>query len=157
MTVNAQDLGSAADPAPRRRPELARLARFAAVGLLGLIADVGGFNLLRFAGPDGHGVMYSYVLGAKFISSTLGVVVAWLGNRYWVFPDTRRDKLHHEFVAFTVVCMIGVGIGVACLWVSHYLLGLHSQLDDNISANVIGLGLATAFRYWGYKRFVFTG
>ncbi|MFC6712873.1 GtrA family protein [Branchiibius cervicis] len=152
MTVDAS-----VSPETGRRPDFSRLVRFAVIGLLGLITDVGGFNVLRYLGPDGHGVMYHYVLGAKFISSTLGVVVAWLGNRYWVFPDTRRDKLHHEFVAFTVVCMIGVAISLVCLWISHYLMGLTSQLDDNVSANVIGLVLATAFRYWGYKRFVFTG
>ena len=41
------------------------------------------------------------------------------------------------------------------LVLSHDVLGLTSRLDDNISANVIGLGLATAFRFWSYRTFVF--
>lgn len=133
-----------------------QILRFVVIGGAGFAVDVGGFNLLRYAGPDGHGVMYRYVLGAKLISGALGVLVSWLGNRYWVFRDTRRDKLHHEFVLFLVVSVIGIGMTLVCLWVSHYLMGLTSQLDDNISANVIGLGLATLFRFWAYKRFVFT-
>jgi hypothetical protein len=44
---------------------------------------------------------------------------------------------------------------VGCLWISHYLLGLDSALADNISANVIGLGLGTLFRFWSYRRWVF--
>lgn len=130
--------------------------RFAVIGGAGFVVDVGGFNLLRYAGHGGHGVMYNYVLGAKLISGALGIVVAWLGNRYWVFRDTRRDKLHHEFVLFLVVSVVGVAITLVCLWVSHYLMGFTSQLDDNVSANIIGLGLATLFRFWAYKRFVFT-
>jgi hypothetical protein len=40
--------------------------------------------------------------------------------------------------------------------VSHYALGFTSPLGDNIAANVVGLGLATAFRFWSYRRWVFT-
>ncbi|WP_211841782.1 GtrA family protein [Rudaeicoccus suwonensis] len=141
---------------PQRLRRVApQLSRFAAIGGVGFLVDVGGFNLLRYAGSDGHGPLYSYVLGAKLISSTLGVIVAWLGNRYWVFRHERRDELHHEFAMFTIVSLVGIGIALACLWFSHYALGLTSQLNDNISANVVGLGLATVFRFWGYKRLVF--
>jgi putative flippase GtrA len=28
-------------------------------------------------------------------------------------------------------------------------------LDDNISANVVGVALGTLFRFWSYRRFVF--
>ncbi|MSW42688.1 MAG: GtrA family protein, partial [Actinobacteria bacterium] len=30
-----------------------------------------------------------------------------------------------------------------------------SPLADNVSANVIGLGLGTIFRFWSYRRWVF--
>ena len=45
---------------------------------------------------------------------------------------------------------------MACLAISHYALGFTSPLADNIAANVVGLGLATAFRFWSYRRWVFT-
>ena len=38
---------------------------------------------------------------------------------------------------------------------AHGLLMLTSRLADNISANLVGLALGTAFRYLTYKRFVF--
>jgi len=50
---------------------------------------------------------------------------------------------------------IGLGIGLGCLWISHYALGLTSPLADNISANVVGLGLGTLFRFWSYRKWVF--
>jgi putative flippase GtrA len=46
-------------------------------------------------------------------------------------------------------------ISVGVLWVSHYVLGFTSPLADNISANVVGLGLGTLFRFWSYRRWVF--
>ena len=33
--------------------------------------------------------------------------------------------------------------------------GLKGPIADNVSANVIGLGLGTLFRFWSYRRWVF--
>ncbi|MDP2014193.1 MAG: GtrA family protein, partial [Actinomycetota bacterium] len=46
-------------------------------------------------------------------------------------------------------------IAIGCLYISHYVLGLTSALADNLSANVIGLGLGTLFRFWSYRKWVF--
>ena len=45
---------------------------------------------------------------------------------------------------------------LACLGLSHYFLDLRSPLADNISAKVVGIGLGTLFRFWAYRRFVFS-
>ncbi|MBC9955886.1 GtrA family protein [Yimella sp. cx-51] len=129
--------------------------RFGAVGMVGLIVDVGGFNLLRFAGPNGEGPMYDYVLLAKVASSFAATVVAWLGNRYWTFRDSRRETKRHEFLWFAIVAVIGMGIALGCLWISHYALGFRSVLADNIAANGVGLALATGFRFYAYRQHVF--
>ena len=39
--------------------------------------------------------------------------------------------------------------------VSRYLLGLSDPVADNVSANVIGLGLGTLARFWALRRFIF--
>jgi putative flippase GtrA len=139
----------------RLRRHRRRLTKFGLVGLFGLLVDVGVFNLLRFAG--GEGVLYDRPLTAKVISTALGIVVAWLGHRYWTFRERRRTAIPHEFALFLGVCLIGLAISLGCLGVSHYLLGLRGPLADNISANLIGLGLATGFRYWAMHTHVFTG
>ena len=125
------------------------------VGALGFVADVGTFNLLRFAG--GEGPLYDYPLSAKVISGIIATIVAWLGNRYWTFSHARREKAYHEFLLFALVAGLGTVIAMTCLWISHYLIGLTSPLADNISANVIGLGLAVVFRFWAYRKHVFSG
>ena len=130
-----------------------QLMRFGLVGIAGLVVDVGGFNVLRFAG--GEGPLYGYPLTAKVISTALGIVVAWLGHRYWTFSQGRRLRIHHEFLMFVGVCLGGMAITLGCLGVSHYVLGLTGAIADNISANVVGLGLATAFRFWAMRTHVF--
>jgi len=51
-----------------------------------------------------------------------------------------------------------MGITLTFVWFTHDVLGFTSLLADNISANVIGLGLGTAVRFvlyrywvWGYR------
>jgi hypothetical protein len=47
-------------------------------------------------------------------------------------------------------------IGLGCLYVSHYVLGMTSPLADNVSANVIGLGLGSAVRFVLYRQWVYS-
>ena len=49
----------------------------------------------------------------------------------------------------------GLLIAMACLWFSHYVLGFRSALADNISANVIGVGLGNIFRYLMYRTVIY--
>lgn len=133
---------------------LPELSKFGTVGLLGLVVDVGGFNLLRFAG--GEGPLYDQPLTAKVLSTAAATVVSWLGNRYWTFRHSRRSAVHHEFFLFVLMCSIGSAIAVGALAISHYVLGFTSPLADNISANVVGLALGTTFRFWAYRTHVFS-
>jgi putative flippase GtrA len=135
-------------------PIVGELARFGVVGTAGFVTDVGGFNLLRFAG--GEGPLYGYPLTAKLVSGVAATVVAWLGNRYWTFRHSRRDAVHAEFLLFAGVSVLGTLIAMGCLWFSHYVLDLRSPVADNIAANGVGLVLATAFRFWAYRTHVFS-
>ncbi|HEU4849084.1 MAG TPA: GtrA family protein [Terrimesophilobacter sp.] len=131
-----------------------QLLRFAAVGGVGLIVDVAVFNALRVTilSPEN---LHEGPVVAKVISTSIAIVVNWLGNRYWTFGPHRRPQAVREGLEFALVSIGGMLIGLACLWVSHYLLGYTSLLADNISSNVIGLALGTAFRFWLYRTWVF--
>ena len=129
------------------------IAKFGVVGLVALVVDVGVFNLLRFAG--GEGPMYDRPLTAKIVSTILATTVAYFGNRHWTFRNRGRTSFGREYLLFFLLNGVGLAISVTCLWFSHYALGFTSGLADNISANVIGLGLGTLFRFWSYRRWVF--
>jgi len=126
------------------------LAKFGSVGAIAYVVDLGIFNLIRI-GFDASPIL------AKVISVAIATLVAWVGNRIWTFKDRRTASRSRELGGFALVNVGGLLIGVLCLWISHYVLGFTSPLADNISGNVIGLGLGTLFRYVAYRRWVFTG
>jgi putative flippase GtrA len=124
------------------------VAKFGAVGAVAFVVNVGLFNVLS-AGPlDGHEKL------SLIIASAVSIVVAWFGSRYWTFRH-REQRSRAPFITFVVMNVIGAAIAVVCLAISHDLLGLQSRLADNISGNVIGLGLGMLFRCWAYRTFVF--
>ena len=131
-----------------------QLARFGVVGLGGLVIDIGIFNLLRLTvlSPD---EIESGPLIAKVISTSVAIAFNWLGNRYWTFRATRRTQALREAIEFIAVSLAGSLISLLCLWISHYVLGFTSVLADNVSSNVIGLALGTAFRFVFYRWWVF--
>lgn len=137
---------------------LAEAAKFGTVGAVAFVVDVGLYNLLVFGLPGvGPGPLSDAPLLGKTAATTVATVVAWSGNRWWTFRSRRRTAKTAEFALFVLFNAIGLGIALACLGFSRYVLGLDSQLADNISGNGIGLVLGTLFRFWAYKRFVFRG
>jgi putative flippase GtrA len=128
--------------------------KFGVIGLVCYGIDVGVFNLLR-AGALGEDHFLTGPIGAKIVSAAVSTIAAWIANRFWTFRERRRTDVGVEFAEFAVVALVGMGIGVACLAISHYLLGFRSILADNVSGNIIGLVLATAFRFLAYRYWVF--
>lgn len=136
------------------RALVTQFSRFGVVGLVGLAIDVGVFNLLRLTvlSPDD---LHEGPVIAKVISTSLAIVANWLGNRYWTFGRERRPHWVREAVEFGLVSIGGMLIALGCLWVSHYALGFTSVVADNVSTNVVGLALGTAFRFTFYRLWVF--
>lgn len=136
------------------RALIAQFTRFGLVGLVGLVVDVGLFNLLSLTvlRPDD---VHEGPIIAKVISTSVAILCNWMGNRHWTFRAHRGRQLLREGVEFALVSIGGMLIGLFCLWVSHYVLGFDNLLADNIAGNVIGLGLGTLFRFTLYKLWVF--
>ena len=128
--------------------------KFGVIGLVGFFVDVGIFNALRL-GAFGDGHFFQGPIGAKIVSAGIATVVTWFGNRYWTFREHRRKNYLLELAEFSTVSVGGILIGLACLWVSHYLLGFTSLLADNISTNLVGLVLGTSFRFLLYRFWVY--
>ncbi len=131
-----------------------QLARFGAVGIVGLIIDVALFNLLRVTVFDPEVIAEGPII-AKTISTSVAIVVNWVGSRYWSFRLEHRRPAGREVVEFALVSIGGLLIAVACLAISRYVFGFTSLLADNIASNVIGLALGSAFRFALYRSWVF--
>jgi putative flippase GtrA len=123
------------------------LMKFGVVGSLAYVVDIGVFNLMLHATDK--------PLTSKTVSTVLATTVAYAGNRTWTFRRRRRSTVRREYTLFFLLNGVGLVIALACLGFSHYVLGFTGRLADNIAANVVGLALGTAFRFWSYRRWVF--
>ena len=132
---------------------LRQLVSFGLVGGVGLVVDIAVFNALRTTVFE---QLHGGPIFAKIISTALAILVNWIGNRWWTFRTERRTDVVREGIEFAAVSIVGAGIAVACLWISHYLLGFTTVLDDNIATNVVGLALGTAFRFALYRWWVYS-
>ena len=123
------------------------LMKFGVVGGVAFVVDIGLFNLMLHATDK--------PITSKTVSTVVATTVAYAGNRHWTFRRRSRSGLRREYTLFFLLNGVGLAISLVVLATSHYLLDFTSRLSDNIAANVIGLALGTAFRFWSYRRFVF--
>jgi putative flippase GtrA len=132
----------------RYRHLIPELLKFAVVGGIGAVIDLGGAAVL-------HGKYHVGPLESKAISTTIATVVTYLGSRFWTFKHRENQDFGREAGLFIVLNVVGLLIAEAVIALVTYGLGLHSQLEYN-AASVVGTGLATIFRYFAYRQWVFT-
>jgi len=128
------------------------VSKFGMVGGIAFAVDLLLFNVLLQAGTE--------TLLAKTASTVVATTVAFLGNRFWTWRHRDHHHMGRQYTTFFLLNAVGLGIGLACLAISHYGLGtiwpaLQSKLADNISGQLVGTALGALFRFWSYRRFVF--
>jgi putative flippase GtrA len=126
--------------------------RFLAVGGIGYLIDLTVFNALMFAGD---GLLDHKPITAKVIATVVATLVTYAGNRLWTFRHRARSGVAREYTLFFFLNGVGLVISAGCLALSRYVLELSGPIADNVSANIVGLGLASAFRFWSYGKWVF--
>ncbi len=85
---------------PRERT---RFLRFAVVGLVGAVIDIGVFNLEV-------GLLHVPSVYAAANNFILAVCSNFVFNRYWTYPDSRSKHVSAQIVQFTIVSLVGLGI-----------------------------------------------
>lgn len=138
-------------PLPKLLPQV---LRFGLVGGIGFVVDVLVFNALRLTVLSPEVLAEGPVL-AKVASTSVAIVVNWLGSRYWSFRLEQRRPAAREGLEFLAASLLGMGAAVACLVVSRDVLGFTSVLADNIASNVVGLAVGSALRFTLYRWWVF--
>jgi putative flippase GtrA len=131
----------------RFRQVIYEFARFGVIGVAGLFITNAVYDAL-----------FLHLRVGPVTSTTIATIVAaictYLGNRYWSFRARQRTGVVRELVIFAVLNGIGVLIQDAAVAVNYYLLQLgHNKLAGFAALN-FGIALATLFRFWSYRRFV---
>jgi putative flippase GtrA len=128
--------------------------RFLLVGSLGYLIDVAIFNTLMII-PK-----FSEQLGGpiapKAVATLCAIAFTYWANSSWTFKIRNgTEKNIRQFGLYFLVNIAGLLIILFSLFISHYVLGFTSLLADNISANVVGVGFATVFRFVANRYWVF--
>ena len=130
----------------RFRQIIHEFAKFGIIGVLGLAITNFGYALL-------HSHSVGPVTSAT-IATIVATIVAYIGNRYWSFKHRERTNIPREGLIFFVLNGIGLLIQDAVVAFNSYVLHLeHHKVAEFLALNA-GIALATVFRFWSYRRFV---
>ncbi|MGO8959173.1 MAG: GtrA family protein [Streptosporangiaceae bacterium] len=120
-------------------------AKFLIIGAIGTVVTFGVANALQGIGR----------YKAVTIATILATFVTYLGNRYWTFKHRQSQGTTRDSIAFFVLNGIGLLIYYGCIGLTD-LAGLgKSKLWYNV-ALIVGTGLGTLFRFWSYRKWVWT-
>lgn len=131
----------------RFRHLIHEFAKFGVIGIIGLLIT----NLV-------YDLLYNHVGLGPVTSTTIATVAAaivtYIGNRYWSFRHRERPGVVREAIIFCVLNGIGLLIQDAAVAFNYYVLGLGNNKVAGFIALNCGIGIATLFRFWSYRQFV---
>ncbi|MCX4823567.1 GtrA family protein [Streptomyces sp. NBC_01142] len=122
-------------------------AKFGAVGGVGLLVDLGVFNLVRH-------LTDIPVVRASIVATVVAIGCNYLGFRYFTYRDRDKSRRTKELTLFLLFSVVGLVIQSGVLYVATYGFGWDSPLQSNIF-KFLGIGIATLFRFWSYRTWVF--
>ncbi|MGX1270413.1 GtrA family protein [Streptomyces phaeoluteigriseus] len=140
--------GSSGSTGDGRLRRLAReLAKFGAVGGAGLLVNLGVFNLVRH-------LTDLQVVRASVIATVVAIAFNYVGFRYFTYRDRDKGGRTKEMTLFLLFSVVGLVIENGLLFLATYGFGWDSPLQSNVF-KFIGIGVATLFRFWSYRTWVF--
>ena len=122
------------------------VAKFGVIGAVGFLVTEVGFNLLHFT--EGLGLFTSNAL-----ATGVAAVVTFVGNKYWTFAKRGNHSTAKETLIFFALNGVGALIQYGCTWIAKNAFGAGDKYMLNV-AFLIGIGIATLFRFWSYRRWV---
>ena len=121
--------------------------KFGAVGGLGLLVNLVVFNLLR------HSTQLQ-VVRSSIVATIVSIAFNYIGFRYFTYRDRDRSGRTKELTLFLLFSAIGLVIENGVLYTATYGFGWDSPLQSNFF-KFFGIGVATLFRFWSYRTWVF--
>ncbi|MBK0870699.1 MAG: GtrA family protein [Saccharopolyspora sp.] len=133
------------------------LLKFAVVGAITFFVDTAIFYGLKLT------ILVPKPVTAKVIAVLVATIASYVLNREWSFRTRGGRERHHEAALYFLFSGIGVALYAAPLWFSRYALHLQEpytsrfveEIADFTAAQIVGLLLGMAFRWWAFRRWVF--
>ncbi|MGA5423438.1 GtrA family protein [Streptomyces lavendulocolor] len=123
------------------------IAKFGLVGGLGLLVNMAVFNLVR------HTTELP-VVRASLLATVVAIAFNYVGFRYFTYRDRDKGGRTRELTLFLLFSLVGLVIENGVLYAATYGFGWDSPLQNNFF-KFFGIGVATLFRFWSYRTWVF--
>ncbi|MFG3499505.1 GtrA family protein [Streptomyces sp. NPDC047928] len=131
-----------------RLDRLAReIAKFGLVGGFGLLVNMAVFNLVRAATDIP-------VVRASLIATVVAIAFNYVGFRWFAYRDRDKSGRTRELTLFLLFSLAGLVIENGVLYTATYGFGWDTPLQNNFF-KFFGIGVATLFRFWSYRSWVF--
>ena len=140
-------MGLIRDLYTRFRVLIHETAKFGVVGALAFVLAIVLVNAFHSGAGLGP-------VAATTLANVVATVFAFVGNKFWAFRHRRGSHWGRETLLFFAFNGIGILITDGVVALVHYGFGLTDNLSYNV-ANIIGIALATLFRLYCYRRWVF--
>ncbi len=138
----------------RRIPVLLQIAKFAAIGALNTVLDLGVLNVLILFMGVAAGYQYSLFKGISFIVANIN---SYFWNKYWTFGSQSGANVK-EFAEFLAVSAVGFGINVGAASLIVNFIGAPAGMSPERWANIGAISatlLSLVWNFIGYKLVVF--
>lgn len=142
-------------PAPSQRQTLRErltlltreIAKFGAVGGVGLLVNLAVFNFVRHTTE-------LQVVRASILATVVAIACNYVGFRHFAYRDRDKSRRTKELTLFLLFSAVGLVIENGVLYTATYGFGWDGPLQSNVF-KFLGIGVATLFRFWSYRTWVF--
>ncbi|GGU62814.1 membrane protein [Streptomyces albospinus] len=125
------------------------VAKFGAVGGAGVVVNFAVFNAVRH-------LTEIPVVRASIVATVVATGTNYVGYRYFAYRDRDKQGRTKELTLFLLFSVIGLVIENGILYTATYGFDWDSPLQSNFF-KFLGIGIATLFRFWSYRTWVFRG
>ncbi|MBQ7162145.1 MAG: GtrA family protein [Bacteroidales bacterium] len=114
----------------RNKALVVQLLRYAVVGGVAFVVDYGSLWLLTE-------VVGLHHLVSAAIAFILGLICNYVISTAWVFGESKVSNRWVEFVIFSIIGVIGLGLNELIIYLCTDVCGLHYMLSKIISTVII--------------------
>jgi len=124
----------------KRAKEVERFLKFAIVGSIGAVVDLGTLNILQSTVlPPVEAINVAI---AVTISFTAAIMSNFFWNRYWTYPDSRSRSIRRQLTQFAFVSTVGwLGRTAWITWSFGFIgaaaVGVIQSLDPDFALSLV--------------------
>ncbi|MDR2011219.1 MAG: GtrA family protein [Bacteroidales bacterium] len=123
---------------------LIQLFRYTFVGGFAFLVD---FGLLTFCKE----ILDLHLLVSTTIGFTAGLIVNYIISIFWVFTKSKYKNKKIEFLIFSIVGIVGLGLTNLFMWVFTDIVGIHYMISKVITTILVYL-----WNFFGRKYTLFS-